>query len=219
MAEIEELDRRRIGRMVIGTSGLEALHHHHGLGTEGGAQPVDLAAQMGNVGAGVGPDHRLDAPGVGQRIVDAAPAAPGMAEEIHALEAERPQHQLDLVDIARQRPERRVGRVIGSAGAELVMHHHAIAMLGERHQRVAQIVAGQAGPAIEAIEHVVALAVAVSDDAMAVDIDLVGRVGLTIVPDPEAVRQPARPRHRHARGSAGRHQRPRCFCRNPSSTG
>ena len=142
MAEIEQRDGRRIGRMLPGADRLEALHHRHGLGAERFAQPVDLAPEVGNVGAGVGPDHRGDALGMGQRVLDAAPAAPGMAEEADPREPECFQHQLDLLDIARQRPQRRVVGMVGGAGAELVVDHHAPVLVGERHQRGAQIVAG-----------------------------------------------------------------------------
>jgi len=100
MAMVENGDRREILRMVDGSLGLVRLHHGDGLGPEGGTQPLQLRDQMRHVGVGVRQDDRLQRLGMGQRIVDAEPAAPGMAEQMDPAEAERLAYRLGLGDVA-----------------------------------------------------------------------------------------------------------------------
>src|SRR5262249_40636645 len=130
-----------------------------------------------------------------QRILDAEPAAPAVAEQMHAAEAERLTHRLDLLDIAADGPQRLVLRLVGVAGAELVVGDHAIAGLDQRQQRVAQVGAGDARPAVQQEQDLVALPVAVRDDLVAADPDL-ARVGLALLRHaPLPLATPRRPFH------------------------
>ena len=86
-------------------------------------------------------------------------------------EAQRLTDRLHLLDIARDGPQRLVRRLVGGAAAELVVGDDAVALVGHPQHRLAQIVAGQARPAIQQEQDLVASPVAVGDDLMAINSD------------------------------------------------
>src|SRR5690606_21082934 len=95
--------------------------------------------------------------------------APGLAEQMHAAQAERPAHRLDLLDIALDAPQRRVLRPVRGPGAELVVDDDAVAGIGHPAVAVADIVAGQARTAVQAEQHLLAGAEAVDRHLMSRD--------------------------------------------------
>ena len=182
MAVVQERDRGLVLGVIERALGLVALHHGDRLGTQGAAQALELGGEMRDVGDRVGEDQGAQRFGVGERVLDGEPAAPGMAEQMHPAEAQRPADGLGLRDVAADGPQGWVGRAVRGAGAELVEGHHAEAVLGQAGMSLAQVVAGQAGAAIEAEERLVAPAELVGDDRVAVDPDLVPAVGRDLVP-------------------------------------
>src|SRR5215472_14135122 len=172
MTEVQQGHRRLIFGMVVAAAGLVALHHGDGLGAERRAQPVELGDEMGHVPAGIGENEALQPAEIGQRIFDAEPSAPAMAQEMDTAEAERLAHRLDLLDITPDGPERGVGRPVRFAAAELVVGHDPVTLLDHAQQRLAQIVRRQARAAIQQEQNLgIGIAIAVGNDLMAVDLD------------------------------------------------
>ena len=177
MAVVQDGDRGLVFGMVQGAFGLVLLHHGLGLGPECCAQPVQLAHQMRHVTAGVLEDDGLQVLGPGDAVLDAEPAAPGLAEQMHLAEPQGLADRIELPGVALDRPERGVVRAVGGAAAELVVGDDAIAVVGEAGMRLAQVVAGQPRPAIDAEHRLGAAAEAVGDDPVAVDRHLDDLIG------------------------------------------
>jgi len=171
VAVIEDRDRGLVFGMVQGALGFVTLHHGHGLRPQGGAVALQLGDHVGHVGAGVLQDRRAQVAGVGDAVVDRQPAAPGMAEQVDLAQVQRPAQGLDLLDVAPDGPQARVVGLVRGAAAELVVGHHPVAALDQRQVRIAQVVAGQPGTAVEQEHHPIAGSVAVAHDFVAVDGD------------------------------------------------
>src|SRR5207302_8063614 len=92
-------------------------------------------------------------------------AAPRVAEEVDALEAERLAHGAELVDEELDRPERRIVGEIGLPAAELVVEDRAAAGLGHPLQRL-EIVVRPAWASVQQEERRLARLLALSDDAV-----------------------------------------------------
>src|SRR5690554_6628650 len=96
-----------------------------------------------------------------------------------AAEPERLTHRLDLFGVALDGPQRRIGRLVRPAAAELVVGDHAIAVIAETGVRLAQVIARQPGPAVQAEHHLIAGPEAVRDHLVtAGDLDRPGLVRL-----------------------------------------
>src|SRR5262245_6322884 len=101
---------------------------------------------------------------------------------MHATETQYLAHRLDFGDIALDGPELGVRWPIGGATAELIERDHAVAVIDQAGMGLAQIVARQAWPAVEAENRLVALAEAVSDDLEPVDLDFAPLVRRQLTP-------------------------------------
>lgn len=73
-----------------------------------------------------------------------------MAEHVDLAEPQRLAHRLGLLDITADRPECEIVRPVGGAGAELIEGDDTIALVDETGMRLAQVIAGQARPAVQA---------------------------------------------------------------------
>ena len=181
MAVVEDGDGRLIGGVLEGSLRLVALHHRLGLRPEGLTKPVQLAHEVRHVASPVGQRDGLEALRVRQRPFLAEPGAPGLAQVMDGAEPERGAHGLRLLDIALDGPERLVVGPVGLAGAELVESHDPVALVGKPGMAVAQVVAGEPRPAVDAEQHLVAGAEAVGDDVVSVHGDVDGLVRRAIV--------------------------------------
>jgi hypothetical protein len=72
-----------------------------------------------------------------------------VAEQVDRTQPERLADPLDLVGVALNGPERPIVRSLGGAAAELIEGHDAPPALRQPRVRLAQIVAGQPGSAVE----------------------------------------------------------------------
>ena len=66
-----------------------------------------------------------------QRVLNGQKRAPRLTEQMHLPEVERPANRLDLGDKARYLPERKVVRLVGAPGSELIVADDAKAFGGE----------------------------------------------------------------------------------------
>ena len=103
-----------------------------------------------------------------------------MPEEVHATEPERGPDRLHLVHIAGHVEERGIVRFVGLAAAELVVGHHAIAVIRHHRMAVSHIVAGKTGTAMKNEQDPLARAVAVDGYLAALHGDATGLVGLPL---------------------------------------
>ena len=123
----------------------------------------------------------LEALRIGQRPFLAEPGAPGLTQVMDGAEPERGAHGLRLLDIALDGPERLVVGPVRLAGTKLIEGHDPVALVHEPGVAVAQIVAGEPRPPVDAEQHLVAGAEAVGDDVVAVHGDVDGLVRRAIV--------------------------------------
>ena len=69
---------------------------------------------------------------VGERIFDAKPATPAMAEEMDPAQLQRLANRFGFGDIARDGPKFLIRRAVGSAGAELVKGDNAVTLVDQQ---------------------------------------------------------------------------------------
>jgi hypothetical protein len=174
---------------------------------------LDLAKEMGSIRGGVREDHGFDPCRVLQGIFDAAPAAPGMPEEMNPVQLQSIENRLNLFDIPFEGPQSGILRVIRTAGSELVVHDDPKPVIDQGQMRITQIVAWQPGAAVQQEENVISAPIAVGHDGVATDIDLDALVGRPVVPHHEAIPQTASGRHRIP------HHCPRFLSRKSMRTG
>ena len=96
-------------------------------------------------------------------------------------EPERGPHRFDLVHITGDVVERGVIGLVGLAAAELVVGHHAIAVIGHQRMAVPHVVARQTGAAMKHEQDPLAGAEAVDGHLAAFHGDAAGLVGLSLL--------------------------------------
>ncbi len=88
------------------------------------AQLGHAAEDLGGARAGVREDEALHAGRMVERVLEREHAAPRLAVEMDAAEPSARPHRLELLDEARDSPERRVVRDVRLAASELVVEEH-----------------------------------------------------------------------------------------------
>ena len=73
MAVVEDVEGALVFGMVQRAFGLVTLHHRHRLRSEGAAQALEFADQVGDVGGAIGQDQGLEGVEMGQGIFDPEP--------------------------------------------------------------------------------------------------------------------------------------------------
>lgn len=182
MAVVEQGDGRLVLGMVEGAQGLVALHHRHGLAAQRAAQAFKLGDQVRNVADGVLENQTFQRLRVINGVLDCQPAAPGVPQHVHATQVQGLAHAFDLGHVAGDVPQAVVIRAVGGAGAQLVEGNHADTLVLEPGMGVAQVVARQPRPAIEAQQHLVTFAKAVHHDVVAIDLYIEPLVRLHLTP-------------------------------------
>lgn len=121
-------------------------------------------------------------PGFAALEADLATFIAALARHVHLAEPQRLANRFGFLDISADRPERRIGRAVGGAGAELIEGDDAIALVDEARMALAQIVTGESRPAIQAEQGLRARTEAVGHHLVAIDFDFVSRLRLDITP-------------------------------------
>ena len=153
MAVVQDRDRGLILRVVERALRLMLLHHRDGLRSERGTQPLQFAYQMGHVPTGVLKNHGLETVREGDAVLDRKPATPGLTEQVDPAKPERLAHRLDLLGVAFDGPQRRIGWPVRLAATQLVVGDDAIPVIGDTGVRLAEVIARQPGPAVQAQHH------------------------------------------------------------------
>jgi len=103
-----------------------------------------------------------------QCVFDAEPSTPGLSEQVYLAEAQSFADYFDLLYVTLKRPKAVVVGAVGSAAAKLIIGDDSVAITCKYRMAVTNVIAWQAGTAVQTQQHFVAGAETISDNFMSV---------------------------------------------------
>ena len=174
VAPVEDVDGREVRGVVVRTPCPQLLQRAAVGLRHGVDQPGRLRHELRRRARRAREDQPHDARASASEVLDREPAAPGLPEQVTALEPERLADDVELLHRTIDRPERRIVRLLRLAAAELVEHDHRSVRSHPLDERVEVVVAGAGAPVQREQRRRGPLAESLVPDASTGDVDHAG---------------------------------------------